>query len=181
MRKMRARWLLAAAVRLLPADRREMGAALLAEAAVVPPGRRRLNWLAGGAWFMLREGVMRRFGYGLGLLAAVAALVVVDGIGKSDDAGQVSMLVLLLGAGTLGFAVPRRAWLSALALGSALAVAEMIYAALGLAPAQHVSPKGIAGAATLLILLAPAAVAAAAGAGLRRLVRHSGQPRLGSR
>ena len=84
------------------------------------------------------------------------------------------MLVLLLGAGTLGFAVPRRAWLSALALGSALAVAEMIYAALGLAPAQHVSPKGIAGAATLLILLAPAAVAAAAGAGLRRLVRHSG-------
>lgn len=174
MRKTWARWLLAAAVRSLPADRREMGAALLAEAAVVPAGRRRLNWLAGGAWFMLREGVIRRFGYGFGLLAATAALVAVDRIGKSDDAGQVSMLVLLVGAGTLGFAVPRRAWLSALALGSALAVAGLIYAALGLAPAQHVSPGGAAGAATLLVLLAPAAAAAVAGAGLRRLVRQAG-------
>jgi hypothetical protein len=174
MRKTLSRWLLAATLRLLPADRREMGAALLAEATVVAPGWRRLNWLAGGAWYMLREGIMRRFGYGLGLLAAGAALVVVDRIGKSDDAGQVSMLVLLAGAGALGFAVPRRAWLSALVLGSALAVAGMIYATLGLAPAQHVSPGGVAGAATLLVLLAPAAVAAAAGAGIRRLSGHSG-------
>lgn len=173
MRKARGARLLTAAVRLLPADRREMGAALLAEASVVPAGWRRLNWLAGGAWFMLREGVMRRSGYGLALLAAVAALVAVDRIGKSDDAGQVSMLVLVAGAGALGFAVPRRAWLSALALGSALAVAGMIYVALGRAPA-HVSPEGLAGPATLLVLLVPAAAAAAAGAGLRRLTRQPG-------
>ncbi len=83
------------------------------------------------------------------------------------------MLVLLAGAAALGFVVPRRAWLAALVLGSALAVAEMIYAAAGLAPARHLSPGGVAGAATLFVLLVPAAVAAAAGAGTRRLVRRS--------
>jgi len=90
--------LLAAAMRVLPASRRDLGEALLAEAAAVPPGRQRLAWLAGGAWFALREGVLRRSGYGLGLAAAVA----VDRIGRSDDSSQVSMLVLLAGAGTLG-------------------------------------------------------------------------------
>ena len=141
---------------------------------MVPAGWRRLNWLAGGMWFVLKEGVMRRSGYWLGLLAAVAALVVVDRMGTSDDAGQVSMLVLLAGAAVLGFAAPRRAWLPALALGSALTMAGMIYVALGLAPAQHVSPGGLVGAATLLVLLVPAAAAAAAGAGIRRLTRRSG-------
>jgi hypothetical protein len=167
----RAWRLLAAAVRALPASRRELGEALVAEATAVPPGWRRLRWLAGGAWFVLREGVMRRLGYGLGLLAALAALVIVDRIGRSDDAGQVSMMVLLAGAGALGYAAPRRAWLPALALGSALAVAEMTWAALGLAPAPHVTPGGVAGAATLFVLLVPATVAAAAGAGIRWLAR----------
>jgi len=41
--------LLAAAMRVLPASRRDLGEALLAEAAAVPPGRQRLAWLAGGA------------------------------------------------------------------------------------------------------------------------------------
>ena len=174
MRKTGGARLLTAALRWLPADRREMGAALLAEASVVPAGWRRLAWLAGGMWFMLKEGVMRRSEYGLALLAALAALVVVDRIGKSDDSSQVSMLVLVACAGTLGFAFPRRAWLSALALGSVLAVAAMIYVVLGRAPAHHDSPGGLAGAATLLVLLVPAAVAAAAGAGIRRLTRQPG-------
>lgn len=82
------------------------------------------------------------------------------------------MLVLLVGAGALGFAVPRRSWLSALVLGSTLAVFGMIYAALGLAPAQHASPGGVAGAATLLVLLVPAAAATATGARIR-LARRS--------
>jgi hypothetical protein len=164
--------MLLAAMRWLPASRRDLGAALVAEAAAVPPGRPRLNWLAGGAWFALREGVIRRPGYWLGLLAAAALLITVDRIGRSDDAGQVSMLVLLAGASALGFAAPRRAWLSALVLGSALAVAGLVYAAAGTPPAPHVSPGGAAGAATLFVLLVPAAGAAAAGAGIRRLARR---------
>src|SRR5580693_6862996 len=56
---------------LLPADRRVWVQALSAEAASVPAGRRRLAWLAGGAWFAVRQPVSAdRLGYPLVLAAA---------------------------------------------------------------------------------------------------------------
>ena len=65
--------LLRASARLLPADRREWALALSAEAASVPAGRRRLAWLAGGAWFSVRQSVSAgRLGYPLVFAAAVA-------------------------------------------------------------------------------------------------------------
>lgn len=65
--------LLRVSARLLPADRREWALALSAEAASVPAGRRRLAWLAGGAWFSVRQSVSAgRLGYPLVFAAAVA-------------------------------------------------------------------------------------------------------------
>jgi hypothetical protein len=56
---------------LLPADRRVWVQALSAEAASVPAGRRRLAWLAGGAWLALRQSVSADvLGYPLMLAAA---------------------------------------------------------------------------------------------------------------
>jgi hypothetical protein len=49
--------LLRAALRWLPARRRALGEALLAEAAAVAQGRRRTVWLLGGFLFVIREGI----------------------------------------------------------------------------------------------------------------------------
>lgn len=168
---MRAERLLATAVRLLPAHRRDLGRALLAEAAMVPAGRRRTAWVAGGLWFVVKENAMRKPAYVLGLIGAAAVLVAVDRIGTSDDAGMVSLAVLLLASAALGFAAPRWAWLTGLVLGAAIALAELTYVTLGPAPAHPMSPAGVTGAATLLVLIVPAMVTAYLGAGARWLVR----------
>ncbi len=165
--------MLAAAVRMLPSGRRELGEAILAEARQVPSGRRRRRWLAGGVWFVTKELVMRERRYDLGVLAAVAALVAVDRIGTSDDSSQVSLLVLLVGAAALGFALPRRAWLTGLIIGSALAVAGMAEAALGLAAPHVPRPGGVAGAATLFVLIVPSMAGAYLGAGAQWLRRRT--------
>jgi branched-subunit amino acid ABC-type transport system permease component len=102
------------------------------------------------------------------LLAAVGALVWIDRIAASDDSGQVTLLVLLMSAALLGYATPRRAWLAGLVLGSAIAVANLVYVTLGSARAHPISPPGAGGAATLLLLIVPAMVAAYAGAAVTR-------------
>jgi hypothetical protein len=165
--------LLAAAIRLLPAHRRDLGAALLAESWAVPPGGRRVAWLTGGLWFVVKESAMRMVGYGLGLAVAVAVLVTVDRIGTSDDSSQVSLLVLLVGAAVLGFVAPRWAWLAGLVLGSVIAVSGMAHAAWGPPPAHPTNPSGVGGAATLFVLIVPALVSAYLGAGAAWLLRRS--------
>jgi hypothetical protein len=165
--------LLAAAIRLLPEHRRDLGAALLAESSAIPPGRRRVAWLTGGLWFALKESAIRRVGYGLGLAAAVAVLVTVDRIGTSDDSSQVSLLVLLVTAIGLGFVAPRWAWLAGLVLGSAIAVSGMAYAGWGPTPSHPSSPSGVGGAATLFVLIVPALASAYLGAGAAWLRRRS--------
>ena len=158
--------LLAAAVRLLPPGRRDLGRALLAESAAVPAARR-TRWLAGGLWFVARESVRRPAGDLTALAVAVAALIVLDRLGTSDDSGQVILLVLLAGAALLGFAAPRWAWLPGLALGSAIAAEAALRVLTTTAPTHPAGPggpTGLAGAATLLALIAPAVLAAYLGA-----------------
>jgi hypothetical protein len=167
--------LLAAAIRLLPTHRRDLGAALLAESSAVAPGWRRLAWLAGGLWFVMKESAMRTVGYGLGLAVTVAVLVRVDRIGTSDDSGQVSLLVLLVGAAVLGFVAPRWAWLAGLVLGSAIAVSGMAYAAWGPPPSHPTNPSGVGGAASLFVLIVPALVSAYLGALAAWLLRKARQ------
>lgn len=165
--------ILAASIRLLPPGRRELGRALLAEASAVPPGGRRSAWLAGGVWFIVREGIMRFVGYTMALLIAASVVVTVDRIGNSDDAGQASLLVLLLASVVLGFAAPRRAWVAGLVLGAAIALANMVYVEWGPALAHPIEPSGLGGAATLLVLIVPAMVAAYLGAGAAWLLKRS--------
>ena len=91
-------------------------------------------------------------------------LIFVD-YSPSDIANQVSLLVLILGAATLGIAAPRWAWLAALVLGGSLAAMHAIYLAARVPLPYQISPPGWAGAATLLILIIPAGIAAYLGAG----------------
>jgi hypothetical protein len=119
---------------------------------------------------------MRQFMYGIGLLVTAAVLVWIDQ-SPSDVANQASLLILLIGAGLLGLAAPRWAWLSALVLGGSLAVAHGIYLAAGTALRYAMSPAGWAGPTSLLILIIPAGIAAYTGAGAAALVRRRQQPR----
>ena len=95
---------------------------------------------------------MRVLGYGLGLAAAVAAVLTIDRIGTVDDSSQVSMLVLLVGSAALGCVAPRRAWVAVLVIGSALAVAGMIYVVVWPGTTHPPAPGGVAGAATPFVL-----------------------------
>jgi uncharacterized membrane protein YuzA (DUF378 family) len=119
---------------------------------------------------------MRQFLYGIGLLVAAALLVWIDR-SPSDVANQVSLLMLLIGAGLLGIAAPRWASLSALLLGASLAAAHAVYLMAGVALPYAMSPTGWAGPATLLILIIPAGCAAYLGAGAAALIRRRQRPR----
>ncbi len=160
---------LAALLWLLPASRRELGTALLAEASAVPVGWRRFSWLMGGLWFVFREAMVRAIGYVVGLVIAAAALITVDRLGTSDDSGQVSLAVLVAGAGALGFLAPRWAWLAGLVLGSAVAASELLAPAGVAHPADHLGPGGTA---TLFVLIVPGLIAAYLGAGASWLLRR---------
>jgi len=81
--------LLRVSARLLPADRREWALALSAEAASVPAGRRRLAWLAGGAWFTVRQSVSGRLGYRLAFAAAAAGTAWTAWSGPAGDSAVV--------------------------------------------------------------------------------------------
>ena len=70
--KRRTHRLVRGAGRLVPSGRRDWVEALLAEAAEVPAGPRRLAWRAGGAWLIARETLMRR-GFASAVLFAIAA------------------------------------------------------------------------------------------------------------
>jgi hypothetical protein len=106
----------------------------------------------------------------LGLLAAAAVVVAVDRWASSDDSGPVTLLVLAAVSAVAGFLWPRRAWLSALVVGGSLAVANIVYVTVGPARPHPIEPHGVGGAATLFVLILPAAVAAYLGAGARRLL-----------
>src|SRR5579862_3133636 len=63
-----------AAIRLVPAGRRDWVEAVWAETPEVPPGLRRLAWHAGGARLLAREALMRRGTGRSALFAAATAL-----------------------------------------------------------------------------------------------------------
>jgi hypothetical protein len=74
---------------LIPPGRRGWAEAVRAEASEVPAGAARLGWLMGGFWLVLREARMvRRIGYGLGIVAvALAAALVVRYIWNGAHTG----------------------------------------------------------------------------------------------
>src|SRR4051794_18893946 len=109
-------------------------------------------------------GSVRRVGYWAGLGLSVAVLDIVD-MSTSDVANQLTLLVLLVAAGFLGFARAGQAWVAGLTLGSALAVAHALYLAARQPLPSPMHPSGWAGPITLLVLLIPAFVAAFLGAG----------------
>ena len=114
---------------------------------------------------------MRPVLYTFGLFASATMLIFVD-YSPSDIANQASLLVLILGATALGIAAPRWAWLTALVLGGSLAAMHAIYLAARVPLPYQMSPAGWAGAATLLILIIPAGIAAYLGAGAVVLVQR---------
>lgn len=158
------------AVKLLPASRAEYGEALLAELAALPSTERR-RWRFGGGYFVLRELVVQHGPYAAGLVCAVFTVVLVDR-SPSDIANQASLLILLLAAGGLGLARPRKAWFAGLVIGSCLAAAHAAYVAWGVRLPYPMSPSGWVGALSLLLLLVPAFAAAYAGAAIGRVIQR---------
>ncbi len=69
---------------------------------------------------------MRAVLYVVGLVGAVAVLVVVDR-SPSDIANQATLLILLVAAGLLGFVRPRWSWVAGLVLGGSIAGAHALY------------------------------------------------------
>lgn len=168
-----ALWCLAVAIRLLPSRRRELGKGMLAEAASVPPGRARRAWLAGGIWFVAGQVLLYRGAYWLALCGAAALVTALYRVGNSLDAPVVVLAGLLVVAAGLSWAVPRRAWLSALVIGLVLGVTAMIEVKLGVSGASVPKPGGMVGAANMFVLLIPAGLGAYVGAGARRLLRRT--------
>jgi hypothetical protein len=67
--------ILRGAARALPAERRQWAEAIGAEAASAPAGRAQAEWLAGGLWLIAKEAnVVRRIGYGIGIVAVGAVV-----------------------------------------------------------------------------------------------------------
>src|SRR5207249_3615596 len=99
--------------------------------------------LVSGAWFMAREILLYRCAYWLALAVLAAAAGVLNWVGTSDDAPQVVMAALLAAAAGLGCAVPRRAWLAGIVLGSVLPVTGMVQAALGVPGPALPKPGGL--------------------------------------
>lgn len=114
---------------------------------------------------------MSRVRYLLGVGVALVVLDWVD-LSTSDVANQATLLVLVVGAGLLGFTRPAWAWLAGLALGSVLAVTHVIYLVARHPLPYPMHPSGWAGPITLLALLVPALLAAYAGAGVATLAHR---------
>jgi hypothetical protein len=67
--------LLRGMARALPAERRQWAEAVGAEAASAPTRRAQAEWLAGGLWLVAKEAnVVRRIGYGMGIVAVGAVV-----------------------------------------------------------------------------------------------------------
>jgi hypothetical protein len=75
---------------LVPPGRQGWAEAVRAEASEVPAGAARLGWLGGGLWLVMREaGMIRRIGYGLGMLAvAVTAAMAVRYLWSAAHVGR---------------------------------------------------------------------------------------------
>jgi hypothetical protein len=113
------------------------------------------------------------FRYGLALLSATAAVLLVDLLPTSDDAGPVVLLVLLAAAVALGALAPSRAWVTGLVLGMAPAAGTAALLVIAPDRLHHLEPAGWAGAASLLVLVLPTLLAAYVGAGLGRMANRS--------
>jgi hypothetical protein len=88
---------------LIPPERRGWAEAVRAEVGEVPAGLARLGWLAGGFWLVAREArMLRRIGYGLGIVAvALAAALVVryiwhGGLGAGWAKARIVLLLALM-------------------------------------------------------------------------------------
>ncbi len=110
-------------------------------------------------------------------IAVVAAIAAVDR-SPSDDGGQVTMAVILVGSAGLGAWATRRTWLVGIATGSVVAASHLVSLLLNLPGQGDGVPPGWLGAASLLVLVIPATIAAYAGAGARRLAARDRVPPL---
>jgi hypothetical protein len=104
----------------------------------------------------------------LGLLVALLFAVWTGYTDTHNDEVQAPLLLLLVATGSLGFAVPRRAWLWALLLGLSVPSAEYIALAVGYRlpchPGYICPPPTVVSTAQTFFVLIPAFLGAYAGA-----------------
>jgi hypothetical protein len=151
------------------AERAGWALAALAELEAVPDGWPRARFALGARFGLWRAqpAAGRRLAATAAVPVAAAALALVDR-SRSDVANQAALLTLLLGAALCGALHPRRWALVGVVLGASLAAVHAVGLAVGARPPYAMHPAGWPGAASLLVLVAPALLAAFAGAAAAR-------------
>jgi hypothetical protein len=98
--------LLGRVARVLPGSLREWTEAVLAEAGEVPAGPRRVGWLSGGFWLIVREAVRRGIVRGLAFAAGAAVLAWVSWPGSSTNSATLLNRVYLVASVVLLAGLP---------------------------------------------------------------------------
>jgi hypothetical protein len=114
------------------------------------------------------------------LMALGCAALVIGFFEWRTDEDAVTLMVLVTASGALGALRPGLFWLSALALGSVVAVLNLFTTLTGLRPvyetAAQAKAHGVAYGVSLAILIVPALAAAGVGAFVRRSMGKKGSP-----
>ena len=155
-----------AAVRLVPAGRRDWVEAVWAEAPEAPPGLRRLAWRAGGVRLIARETLMRR-GIGSATLFAVAAAVAAWAAWPSTSASfatpvdrvdVIAMVLLLAGLPVLArwfFGPPDNRSARRVRVGCYAAIVALIPAKAAVEQFAYTLPRGGADRRVYLLITGP--------------------------
>src|SRR5579871_3525002 len=102
------------------------------------------------------------------LSLAATGLIALNARANADIGGQECLLLLLLETAALGAAAPRWAWLTGGVIGAALGISGLATVEAGGRLPANMHPAGLAGAASLLVLVVPALAVAQLAAALRR-------------
>lgn len=159
-------------LRSVSAARRSSIEAALAEAAAAPDVQEADRWRS-AAKAMLVRGLLLGPGLRSVALCLVIFAVAVANESSSDIANQVTLALIIGGAGLVGFVWTRKPWLAGVLVGATVAVEHVIALALGVENPDIHLPAGWWSTTSLLVLLLPALIAAYSGAGLRRLTSRA--------
>ncbi len=165
-------WLLASAAARLRRTHADWAEAMLAEAGLCTSERDRLGW-AWGCWVASLRASCGWAGvaYAAALLAGLGLMAAYE---WRADEGPGTVAVLCLVAALLGTLRPRHAVLSGVLLGLVVTGVIGFEAVSGIQPAYEARAQTLAQSLHWMILLAPALLAAAAGARIRRRLGPAG-------
>jgi hypothetical protein len=156
------------AVGLMPDDQREWGIAMQNEVDHVGRGPQGLAWALGCLWTAVAQRLAPR--PWLYLFALAVGIALVGFFEWRTDEATVTLSVILLASLILGALKARAFWLTGVLIGATVYAVDLFARLSGLHPIYEHAARTPADPTTL-VLMVPALIAAAVGAGLSALVR----------